>query len=185
MTRLPEEAATRCPNRSCPAQIKEGLRHFASRGGLDIRGLGEKLVDRLVEIGRVKDLADLFDLTTADLVSLERLGEKSAANLMRALKTSLGRPLPRLLTALGIRHVGSRVAELLAERFGIVLDSEQVETLGGYLSDMAGRVPRQGDSFQAAGHAFTIAEADKRQVRWVVAEPLPEGVVEDDSELPA
>ncbi len=84
-----------------------------------------------------------------------------------------------------LRLRGRIPLELLAERFGIVLDSEQVETLGGYLSDMAGRVPRPGDSFQAAGHAFTIAEADKRQVRWVVAEPLPEGSGEDDAELPA
>lgn len=117
VVRLPEEAATRCPNRSCPAQIKEGLRHFASRGGMDIRGLGEKIVDRLVESGRVRNMADLFDLSAEELASMERLGEKSAANLVKALEASLRRPWSRLLAALGIRHVGSRVAELLAERF--------------------------------------------------------------------
>ena len=159
VTRLPEEAATRCPNRSCPAQIKEGLRHFASRGGLDIRGLGEKLVDRLVEIGRVKDLADLFDLTTADLVSLERLGEKSAANLVRALEASLGRPLPRLLTALGIRHVGSRVAELLAERF------RSVEALTRATEEDLASVEGVGPRIAASVRAFLDAPANQETLR--------------------
>jgi DNA ligase (NAD+) len=114
---LPDEVALRCPNRSCPAQIKEGLRHFASRSGMDIRGLGEKLVDQLVERGLVQNLADLYDLRTEDLTGLERMGETSARKLVAAIEASRRCPLARLLAALGIRHVGSRIAELLAERF--------------------------------------------------------------------
>ncbi len=117
--RLPDEAVLRCPNRaSCPAQLKEGLRYFASRAGLDIRGLGERLAEQLIDSGRVKTLSDIYDLTEEDWASLDRMGEKSARNLMDALAASKGRPLQALIAALGIRFVGRRVAELLAERFG-------------------------------------------------------------------
>lgn len=118
--RLPGEVVTRCPNRSCPAQIREGLRHFASRGGMDIRGLGEKIVGQLVDKGLVASLADLYDLDAERLLLLERMGEKSAANLTKALEESKKRPLARLLAGLGIRYVGARVAEILAEAFGTV-----------------------------------------------------------------
>ncbi len=116
--RLPEEVAFRCPNRSCPAQIKEGIRHFGSRNGMDIRGLGEKIIDQLVEQGLVKDLADLFSLPLESLVSIERMGKKSAANLLEAIDESKKKSLSRLLAALGIRFVGSKASEILAEAFG-------------------------------------------------------------------
>ena len=117
--RLPDEAVWRCPNRSsCPAQLKEGLRYFASRAGLDIRGLGERLAEQLVDTGRVRDLADIYDLTEADWAAMDRMGEKSARNLLAGLEASKKRPLSSLLAALGIRYVGTRVAELLAGHFG-------------------------------------------------------------------
>jgi len=116
--RLEGEVALRCPNRSsCPAQLKEGLRHFASRSGMDIRGLGDKIVDQLVEKGLLRSLADLYDLNEQTLASLDRMGEKSARNLINALEQSKERPFSRLLSALGIRFTGSRSAEILAEVF--------------------------------------------------------------------
>jgi DNA ligase (NAD+) len=112
------EAAYRCIGISCPARLKESLKFFASRGALDIEGLGEKLIDQLVERGLVRDIADLYRLTRADLVALERMGAKSAQNLFDAFERSKTATLPRCLTALGIRHVGEATAKLLADHFG-------------------------------------------------------------------
>jgi DNA ligase (NAD+) len=116
--RLEGEAATRCANLDCPAQLKNNLRHLAGRGALDIDGLGAKLVDQLVEANLVTRLSDVFALEQTPLASLERMGEKSAANLVAALERARKTTLPRLLIALGIRHVGETVAELLASNFG-------------------------------------------------------------------
>ena len=112
------EAAYRCIGISCPAKLKESLKFFGSRGAMDIEGLGEKLIDQLVQRGLVKDLADLYKLNKADLANLERMAEKSAQNLLNALERSKEATLPRCLTALGIRHVGEATAKLLAEHFG-------------------------------------------------------------------
>lgn len=111
------EATHRCENLSCPARIKEAILHYASRRAADIQGLGEKLVDRLVETGLVARISDLYRLRREDLLAVERMGEKSAQNLLDEIERSKGMSLARLIFALGIRHVGERVAELLAERF--------------------------------------------------------------------
>ena len=111
------EVAYRCVGLSCPAKLKEGLKFFGSRAGMDIEGLGEKLIDQLVDRGWVKDIADLYNLKREELAGLERMGEKSAQNLIDALARSKDSSLPRLLTALGIRHVGGATARLLAEEF--------------------------------------------------------------------
>jgi DNA ligase (NAD+) len=115
--RLEGEAATRCANIDCPAQLKNNLRHLASRGALDVDGLGQKLVDQLVEADLVTRLSDVFALELPQIAGLERMGEKSAANLIAALDRARKTTLPRLLIALGIRHVGETVAELLASHF--------------------------------------------------------------------
>jgi DNA ligase (NAD+) len=115
--RLEGEAVTRCANIDCPAQLKNNLRHLASRGALDVDGLGEKLVDQLVEAGLVRRLSDVFTLEIEPLMRLERMGRKSAANLVAALDRARKTTLPRLLIALGIRHVGETVAEALADYF--------------------------------------------------------------------
>jgi len=112
------EVVARCINFACPAQVKARIEHFASRGGMDIEGLGTKLVEQLVEKGLVRSPADLYFLKKEQLVGLERMGEKSAENLLNALEASKDRPLARCIYALGIRHVGEHVAEVLAERFG-------------------------------------------------------------------
>jgi DNA ligase (NAD+) len=105
-------------NAACPAQLKERLKHFGSRRAMDIEGLGEAVIEQLVDRGDVKDFADLYRLTADRLAELDRFAEKSADNLAAAIAGSKGRGLARLLNALGIRLVGERVARLLAMRFG-------------------------------------------------------------------
>jgi DNA ligase (NAD+) len=112
------EAASRCINANCPARLKESLLHFASRGVMNIDGMGEALVDQLVDRGIVRNVADLYGLTLADLVGLEHMGVKSAGNLIRNIESSRQNPLPRVITSLGIRFVGERTAIFLAEAFG-------------------------------------------------------------------
>jgi DNA ligase (NAD+) len=112
------EAASRCINANCPARLKESLLHFASRGVMNIDGVGDALVDQLVDRGTVHSVADLYDLHIGDLVNLERMGVKSAGNVIRNIDRSRQNPLPRVITALGIRFVGERTANFLAEAFG-------------------------------------------------------------------
>jgi DNA ligase (NAD+) len=111
------EAATRCVNASCPAQIKEGVKHFASKAAFDIDGLGDKLVDQLVSRGLVTSYADIFHLEREHLKNLERMGDKSAENLVAAIQKSKQITFDRFLYALGIRFVGEHVASLLADQF--------------------------------------------------------------------
>lgn len=111
------EVAVRCINASCPAQVKERIRHWASRDAMDIEGLGEKLIEQLVDKGYVQSIPDLYRLTRETLLRLERMGKKSSENLLQAIERSKKRPLSRFLYALGIRYVGEVVARTLAEHF--------------------------------------------------------------------
>ena len=115
----------RCPNHRCPAQIKERIRFYASRNAMDIEGLGDKLVDQLVDQQLVTDYGDLYRLQLGDLVALERMGQKSSESVLAGIAASRQRGLARLLNALSIRHVGPRVASLLAEDFPAM---DQLET---------------------------------------------------------
>ena len=117
VVRMEGEAATRCINSACLAQLKERIKHFASKGAFDIDGLGDKLVDQLVEKGLVSSFADLFDLDIQTVAALDRMGTKSAENLIDAIESSKQIAFARFLYALGIRHVGEYVAGLLAEEF--------------------------------------------------------------------
>ncbi len=112
------EAASRCINVNCPARLKETILHFASRGVMNIDGVGDALVDQLVDRGLVKSVADLYGLTVERIVELERMGKKSAANVIANIENSKKNPLPRVLSALGMRFVGERTAVFLAEHFG-------------------------------------------------------------------
>lgn len=114
----PDDAVLRCLNLACPAQVKERLVHFASRKAMDIDGMGPAVVDQLVDRGLVADPSAIYGLDAPTVAALDRMAEKSAANLVRGIEASKSRSLSRLLFALGIRHVGSRLAEILAERFG-------------------------------------------------------------------
>ncbi len=112
------EVRLRCPNPQCPGQLKERLRHFAGRGQMDIERLGTSLIEQLVDKGMVESFADLYRLRIEDLSALERMGDKSAKNVVDGIEESKTRPLWRFLAALGIRHVGSQSAQILAEHFG-------------------------------------------------------------------
>jgi len=119
----PGEAIARCTNASCPAQVKESILHWGSKQALAIDGLGEKLVDQLVDTGLARDVADLYDLEADPIADLERMAEKSAANLIDAIAGSKeSATLPRVVYGLGIRHVGRATADVLAARFGCLDD---------------------------------------------------------------
>ena len=118
IVRVPGEVAVRCPNPDCPARRAEAIKHFVSKGAMDIEGVGDKLVERLLQLGMIGDAADLYRLEASRLAELERLGEKSAANITAAIQDSKKRPPARVLFALGIPHVGGENAELLVRRFG-------------------------------------------------------------------
>ncbi len=133
LARADGEAVWRCDSPSCPARLRRALEHFASRGAMDIEGLGESLVDQLVTSGRVQDMADLYTLTPEELsaltsesvgkdgsVTIRRFGDKSAAKLVARIDQSRGHALWRLLCGLGIRHIGERSAQVLARAFGSV-----------------------------------------------------------------
>jgi DNA ligase (NAD+) len=156
----------RCPNLDCPAQLRERLRFFASRNAMDIEGLGDKLVDQLVNEKLVTKYADLYDLTVDKLMKLERMGKKSAENLLAGVTASKSRGLEQLLNALSMRHVGQRVAQLLAQHFG------SMEPLEKASLDELSRVPEIGDIIAKSVYDFlhgdygrtTIAELKKRGV---------------------
>jgi DNA ligase (NAD+) len=127
------EAVTRCVNASCPAILKGEIEHWVSRDALDIKGVGEKLVYQLVEKGLIHSVADLYELTKDQLCELERMGEKSAEKLIKAIAQSKIQPWSRVLYGLGIRHVGSVNAQLLTQRFTTV-----AELTAARQSDIAG-----------------------------------------------
>jgi DNA ligase (NAD+) len=112
------EVAYRCVNVACPAQLKESLLHFAGRRAMNVDGLGDALVDQLVDKKMVRDVADLYSLTQEQLANLERMGDKSAANLMEEIENSKKAELARVIFAIGIRFVGERTAQFLADHFG-------------------------------------------------------------------
>ena len=112
-----DEVVPRCNSLSCPAQIKERIRHFASREVMDIEGLGPAIIDQLVEKKLVRNISDLYFLKKEDLIALERMGEKSASNLLKAIEESKRRPLSRLIYGLGIRYVGVHTSEVIAQHF--------------------------------------------------------------------
>ena len=118
VVRAEGEVARRCLNSSCPARVRESLTHFASRPVMDIDGMGEALVDQLVDRGLVKSIAGIYQLTLDQLVNLERMGEKSASKIVANIEASKRRPVARLLSGLGIPFVGERTAQILADRFG-------------------------------------------------------------------
>lgn len=120
LVHLDDEVALRCINPMCPAQIKEGLAHFASRNAMNIDGLGPKIIEHLFDRGLVKDVADLYRLKAEQLLTLPKFGDKSVSNLLTAIANSRHNSCERLLFGLGIRHVGVKVAQLLAAEFGSI-----------------------------------------------------------------
>lgn len=141
--RLPGEAMRYCPNASCPAQLEEEVKHFVSRGALDIEGIGGKTAERFVRLGLITWLPDIYHLDWGAISELEGFGEKSIENLQASIEASKQKPLSRLLAGLNVRHVGERNAELLARHFGsmerlMAADTEELQTIpgiGGVVAD--------------------------------------------------
>lgn len=148
VVRLEGEAASRCTGVSCPVQVREQIVHFASRNGMEIDGLGPAIIDQLLKHGLIKDAGDLYTLRKEQLLKLERMGSRSADNLLKAIDASRNRPLRHLIRALGIRFVGDRVAEILAERFG------SLEALAAATPEELERIPEIGPKIAASVHAF-------------------------------
>lgn len=160
------EVVPRCSGLNCPAQLKARLRHFASRRALDVDGLGEKLVDQLVERRLVRDVADLFRLTEGDLAPLERMAEKSARNLVRALDRARRAPLGRFLYGLGIRHVGEATAQALARHFGNLaglMDAPEAALL---------QVPDVGPEVSRSIRSFFEERRNREAIRQMLAAGL-------------
>jgi len=128
-----KEVAIRCENISCPALVKSSVLHFASRSAMDIEGLGEAIVDQLVDSNLIKDYGDIYYLTIDKVKTLERMAEKSAQNLIDSIEKSKSKPLSRLIFALGIRHVGVHAAWILAQRFGSIdnIEKQSADELKG------------------------------------------------------
>ena len=138
------EAMHRCPNTSCPVQFFELLKHFVSKGAMDIDGLGEQWCNILIENSLVKDVADLYRLDKEELLKLDRMGDKLATKIMTNVEVSKQRPLHRVLFALGIIHVGSEIAELLTQRYASL--NEMAEATSEELTEIPGIGPKIAES---------------------------------------
>ncbi len=142
------EAMARCPNAACPAQVVQRLEHFVSRGAMDIEGIGEKLARALFEAGLIRDAADYYSLTLEQLTGVERMADKSASNILDAVEASKGRPLSRVIFALGILHVGAEIAEVLAARLG------SMDGLAGASREELANVAGIGPKIAESVHTF-------------------------------
>ncbi len=141
----PGEAMSRCTNAACPAQVVERVRHFASRGAMDIEGFGDVLAEQVTDLGLVRNIADIYSLDVAALETVPRMGSKSISNLLGAIEGSKQRGLARLLTGLGIRFVGEQTAQILADDFGTIdalekADASELQRSEGIGPEVAGSV---------------------------------------------
>ena len=152
------EAMSYCVNAACPGQLVRLLEHFVGRGGMDIEGMGWKLGVALIEQGLVEDVADLYYLKSEQLLELDRMAEKSVFNLLESIDASRDRPLARVLTALGIGHVGSEVAELLARHF------QNTETLMKATEDELTSIPTIGPKITESLLAYFAKERNRRVI---------------------
>mgnify|MGYP002408903707 CR=1 FL=1 len=179
VVRIPGEVALRCPNRaSCPAQLREGIAHFASRAAMDIRGLGTKLIAQLVERQMVRNMADLFALRRDDLQTLNRMGNKSVENLLQAIEKSKSRSLSQVMTALGIRLVGQKVADILANNF------RSIEKLRNTPEEELSTIDGVGPKIAASIRAFFHDKANEEMLRHLEEAGVTMAVAEEVEEGP-
>jgi DNA ligase (NAD+) len=157
------EVVLRCPNTNCPAQVKESLRHFVSKGAMNIDGLGEKHVAQLIETGLVKEDADLYELQYNDLLTLDKVADKSAKNLILAIENSKRTSLAKFIYALGIRHVGEHVAGILADHFG------SLEQLGQATEDELTAIDEIGPQIAESIVSYFYDESNKRHLKRLMA----------------
>ena len=153
------EVAYRCVNAACPAKRKESILHFAGRHAMNIDGLGDKIVDQLVDKGLVKDVADLYSLKLEDVAGLERMAEKSAQNLLKEIEASKKNSLARLIYALGVQFVGERTAQLLAEHFS------SLEELAEAKEEELEEVPEVGPKVAASIVEFFSEPANRQLIK--------------------
>src|SRR5271170_1756675 len=153
------EVAYRCVNTACPAKLKESLQHYAGRHAMNIDGLGEKIVDQLVEKKIVKDVADLYVLKVDEVAELDRMGEKSAQNLLDEIEASKKSPLSRVIYALGIQFVGERTGQLLAEHFS------SLEELAGAKAEELESVPEVGPKVAQSITEFFSESANRNVIK--------------------
>jgi len=152
------EAMSYCSNVACPAQAFRQLGHFVSRGAMDIDGIGESLAASLMRAGLVKDPADLYSLTKEQLVGLERMADKSAQNILDAVAGSRERPLGRVIFALGIRHVGSEIADILAQHY------PSLDALAAASVEEMQSIPAIGPKIAESVSAYFQTEANRRMI---------------------
>jgi DNA ligase (NAD+) len=178
-------AATRCPNRICPEQIKQGIFYFARRFAMDVDRLGTSLVDQLVESGIVKDVADLYTLTTERIITLERMGDKSAQNVHTSIERSKERTLDRLLTGLGIPQIGQVAARQLAEEMGTLEHMLALgpEALREHVDAIHGFGPKMVDSVVAFFEDPAARALMGKLVALGVGRPQPRAAVATDGPL--
>ena len=175
VVRLESEVVSRCIGSSCPAQLKEKIAHYAGRGAMDVDGLGDKLIEQLVDKKLISDVSDLYGLDISTLSSLERMGEKSSQNLLSQIEKSKSQPLFRLIFALGIRYVGVRGARILAENF------PSLQALSGASIEKMESIPEIGPRtarsiaffFKEKGNRELLARLKRRGVR-LQEEEIPE-----------
>ncbi|MCX5991007.1 MAG: NAD-dependent DNA ligase LigA [Chloroflexi bacterium] len=172
--KIEDEAMHRCTNAACPAQALERLKHFVSRGAMDIEGVGEKLCTALFQSGLVKDVADIYSLAQEQLLGLERMGEKSASNIIDSIEKSKSRSLAQVLFALGIPQVGAETATLLASRF------PSLDELGKATEEELRSIPSIGPKIAGSIVAFFRQEDNRR-----IIEKLRKAGVEPKGEAPA
>lgn len=153
------EAMHRCTNAACPAQALERIKHFVSRGAMDIEGIGEKMSQALFEAGLVKDVGDIYYLTRDQLLSLERMADKSVSNILNSIERSKNRPLSRVIFALGITHIGEETAELLAEHF------TSIDELARASREKLLEIPSIGPKIADSILAFFRQEENRRIIR--------------------
>lgn len=172
------EAIKRCVNVNCPARLKESIEHFASRRAMNIDGVGEQLVEQFVDEGLVKSVADIYSLTLEQISGLERMAERSAANAIESIETSKQVPLSRVIFGIGIRHVGERTAQLVAQHFrsmerlqkATAEELEEVEEVGPKIAESVigfFAIPRNIamlDQLRAAGLQFELPESEQSDV---------------------
>jgi DNA ligase (NAD+) len=176
LVREEDEAKHRCPNISCPAQIKASIEHFASKRAMNIDGLGEKLVEQLVDDGLIKNIADLYFLQKEQLLEIERMGAKSAQNLIEAIAASKNTSLARFLFALGIRNVGEHMGKVLEKAFGSLakIESATLEEL----TAIEGVGPVVAESiinfFSAASNRDTIAKLLSGGIQFDTVSAIPQ-----------
>jgi DNA ligase (NAD+) len=174
VVRLEGEVVPRCQGLSCPARLRESIKHYASRTGMDIDGLGDRYIDQLLRLGLVDSIAGLYTVGKEDLFRFDRMGDKLAENLLAAIDNSRRRPLPRFLYALGLRHVGQHMAKVLARQFGSLENLQQasreelltIHEVGPQVAESVinfFRSPRNLDILQRLRAAGVVPEAEERR----------------------